>query len=905
MTSTTTIARAFTGTTCRDRLRQVLAAIDDLGGVGPEVLPRLVEDSACTAGHDLHYASLTSGLIREDAAGMLRLSRSGDDWLLDNGRPSPSWRRSIAGGAPPLRDWQDEALRAWCAHARHGVIEAVTGTGKSRVGVEATREALADDYTVVVVVPTVDLVAQWVQTLRQNNVPGVGAVGDGSKASFRTHRVLVGTVQSLYPAPPTRPDGKVLVVADECHRYGAGQWRRVLHPSYRRRLGLTATFERNDDGIKDLLSYFGGGPVFTIGFQRAIADGVVAPYDVKLLGVQLTHQERAEYDEADRTLRDTRLQLLAADFPPDPFGAFLHEVQRAAEDDADPTITEVARRYLKAFSRRIDVTTNAAAKLDVARRLAPVVKRSAGCIVFTRRVDMAEEIAAALVESDVRAEPIHSELTRTQRDERLAALRGGRIKALVAPTILDEGIDVPDIDLAVVMGGSRSRRQMIQRMGRVLRLKADRRKATFIVVYAENTAEDLTLTDGAEGCLDLIVESAGSVVRMDGRDDLRVSALDPPERDASGAPALHVASSPAHVSTHAESTKKPATVEDGQRAILDIDPMTLPMTRRTLRGFTHAHGSEDHEAEIALRRMLADFLEFATMTAWPHQLGAFALCHQGLEVVVTPHHFVQYLSRRNDASTWDDLRDTALPRPVAHPGSEDRTKTADTRVTQRSHRSELPTRRTRPQDGQRSRPTTSPMGSAEMLRQHPTMLLDLLDARSIAVDLPVVTRACAAFGLGDPFTEEALERTREVLAEDLSSHPDVTSVFGRFTVHGRRATWTIRGDAQTVLKMEPRRGGPARSCEGAPPVLRTEETCQPDERPADVEGAVDWVQHDAEVRASVSLGVPPDHAADPGLARDRAPAEDLVERIERLAALRERGLLTDDEFTAAKAKILF
>jgi superfamily II DNA or RNA helicase len=156
----------------------------------------------------------------------------------------------------------------------------------------------------------------------------------------------------------------VLLVADECHRYGAGQWRRILHSLYRRRLGLTATFERNDDGIEVLLTYFGGGSVYTIGFARAIADRVVAPYDVKLLGVRLTRAEQSRYKEADQTVKDCRVQLLAAGFPAEPFGAFMHEVQEAAKDDQDPTITEVARRYLKAFSERIEITACADAKLD-------------------------------------------------------------------------------------------------------------------------------------------------------------------------------------------------------------------------------------------------------------------------------------------------------------------------------------------------------------------------------------------------------------------------------------------------------------------------------------------------------------------------------------------------------------
>ncbi|NHN54824.1 DEAD/DEAH box helicase family protein [Calidifontibacter sp. DB0510] len=441
----------------------------------------------------------------------MQISKVGRDWLLEADKPASDWKDPSTAARYPLREWQGEALNAWSLHGRHGVIEAVTGTGKSRVGIEATREALRDDYNVVIVVPTIDLIAQWVKALKTAGLDSIGTVGDGQRADFGKHSVIVGTIQSLYSLPPTRPDGKVLLVADECHRYGAGQWSRILHTSYRRRLGLTATFERNDDGITLLQNYFGGTPIYRLGFPRAVADGVVARYDVNLLGVRLTDQEREAYDRADEILRDSRQKLTAAGLPEEPFGAFIYKVQEAAKDVTDPAITDLARRYLKAFSDRIDIMTCAQAKLEVIAHLAPQVSQAAGALIFTRRVDMAESLSDRLVSAGVSAAAVHSELTRFQRRERLHALKVGRLKAIVAPTLLDEGIDVPEIDLAIVMGGSKSRRQMIQRMGRVLRLKADRRKATFFVIYAIHTAEDLTETNGDEGCLDLIVESADKV----------------------------------------------------------------------------------------------------------------------------------------------------------------------------------------------------------------------------------------------------------------------------------------------------------------------------------------------------------------------------------------------------------
>jgi len=1017
------LERAFATATCRDRLRYVLQFVDERGQSSSAEVIQAVEDSTCPVEHDLHYAALRP-MLETLVDGSLRLSPSGSDWLLDAGRPSPNWRGSVAQGAPELREWQVEALQAWCAHGRHGVVEAVTGTGKSRVGIEATREALAEDYSVIIMVPTVELVGQWVRALKRNSVPSVGALGDGKRASFATHHVIVGTVQSLYLDPPIRPDGKVLLVADECHRYGAGQWSRALHSSYRRRLGLTATFERNDDGINQLLSYFGGGPVYRIGFQRAIADGVVAHYDVRLLSVPLNPAERRAYDEADRVVRDTRLQLLAAHFPAEPFGAFLHEVQKAAEDDPDPTISDIARRYLKAFSERIDVMTSAQGKLDAARLLAPEINRSRGSILFTRRVEMSEEIAETLVANGVKAAAVHSETGRAMRQDLLTHLKIGRLKALVAPTILDEGLDVPDVDLGVVMGGSRSRRQMIQRMGRVLRLKTDGRKATFIVVYAADTAEDITRTDGAEGCLDLIVESADTVthlVESGGR-------LQPATAEITTRP------SPPAARTVEPSTRLHSQSEAGRSAdqgpetvVREIVATSLPMTSRILDDYQAAHGVDENEAIRDLRQILTDFKHRAKATWWTHTAGAVAMRHQGFELVVTADRFVRYASHRSDALTWPDLRGdssdgqrtvSAAPRPPAmsapgpppaapthfaaqrnpaassaaslvlaptatskapeslvgvdpttvmidsrvvrdarqvlgmqaprHAQAEDRlremlaadlvanptmrpsgrlveiegvtatwTVRGDGRVVHRVRLTSPPAtdNRVRGAVQNASASSTSTPPDVALLERQPELLFDVLEPGGAVIELASMSKAATGLGLVDVEGEEALTAVRQLLAEDLQDRPDITSALGRFTVHGRRATWTLRARDLSVITIDPT----ARQRAAGSHALSTLRQAKPDLRPVDDEPvneapaavvedvrteeagpAAEQVQTPSEPGAR---SAPPTFTPTPTVGSVN-PAVDLVSQIERLAALKERGFLSDDEFAAAKAKLL-
>lgn len=496
-------------------MAQVLTFVDEEGPVVGGAMHRLVEESSCPQDHALAVAALLP-LVRANGDGQYDLNSDGEEWLLEVGRPASDWLDLSPETLPQMRKWQVEALDAWAEHGRHGVVEAVTGTGKSRVGIEAIREGIRHDYSCIVVVPTVELVGQWRDALRRHGVQRVATSADAPRTPLDHCDVLVATVQSLYLSPPSRDDGKVLLVADECHRYGAEQWSKVLHPSYRRRLGLTATFERADDGIDILRDYFGGECVYRIGFGRAMADDVIARYSLDLVPVQLSVTERARYDEAHEAVVDSRAELLDRGLPESPFGEFLAAVQiAAADDEPDYELRDLARRYLSAFSQRLSVMSNARSKMEAARRVAPLIKSSRGALLFTRRVSAAEEITQILVREGVPAAAVHSDLSGAERRDRLADLRAGRLRAVVAPTVLDEGIDVPDVDLGVVLGGSQSRRQMIQRMGRVLRRKNDGRPARFVLVYAAGTVEDVSAHSGEEGCLDLLVRHADSV-REDG-----------------------------------------------------------------------------------------------------------------------------------------------------------------------------------------------------------------------------------------------------------------------------------------------------------------------------------------------------------------------------------------------------
>lgn len=410
-------------------------------------------------------------------------------------RGAPTHARQVAPPAlPPLHAWQVDALRAWHRRGRSGVVEAVTGSGKTMVGVAAALVEVAGRGQVCVIVPTTELLRQWVGVLAPLLPRGVGLglLGDGNGASLGRVDVLVAVVNSARAADlrPRRPGG--LLVADECHRYGSEGNRLALEARFPARLGLSATYARADDGHLTWLDPYFGGTCFWLGYERAIADDVIARVRVALVAVSFSPGEQAEYDELCAVMRATRARLLSRHLvPAEPIGLFLGAVARLARsggsgDDA----AAVARRYLWAMQERRRLLAETPAKAAALARLAPAVRAAERAIVFTQSILGAERAAGVLRDEGVTAAAVHSALDRLARRSVLARYEAGDLKVVTAPQVLDEGVDVPAADLGVILAASRSRRQMIQRMGRVLRRKADGRPARFVVVFVQGTSED-------------------------------------------------------------------------------------------------------------------------------------------------------------------------------------------------------------------------------------------------------------------------------------------------------------------------------------------------------------------------------------------------------------------------------
>ncbi|MFT4905228.1 MAG: superfamily II DNA or RNA helicase [Natronomonas sp.] len=368
-----------------------------------------------------------------------------------------------------LRSYQRDALDAWRDANDRGVIELPTGSGKTVVAIGAMA---ALDTSALVVVPTIDLLEQWRRELSAEfgDSVAIGQLGGGEQ---RVEPITVATYDSAYLRADELGDRFGLLVFDEVHHLGGEGYRDIARlMAAPARLGLTATFER-PDGAHEVIEELVGSVVYRRSADDLAGDHL-ADYDIKRIEVELTPDERERYDDEQGTFTD---YLATSGIQLESGSDYQELVKRSGTDPQ-------AREALLAKQRAREVMMNADRKVGA---LADLLARHRDdrVIVFTAYTDLVYDLAERFL-----IPPITNETGATERREILERFRRGDYSRVVAANVLDEGVDVPDANVAVVLSGSGSEREFTQRLGRILRPKDDGGRALLYEVVTTETAEE-------------------------------------------------------------------------------------------------------------------------------------------------------------------------------------------------------------------------------------------------------------------------------------------------------------------------------------------------------------------------------------------------------------------------------
>ncbi len=395
------------------------------------------------------------------------LNNSGIDFI-DNVLdllPCPELQSSII-----LRDYQQQALEAWILNGRRGVLVLPTGSGKTLIGIKAISLL---NTPAIVVAPTLDLVDQWRHKLKEEFNIEVGVLGGGEQD---IRALTVSTYDSAYIHADKLGNRFGFIIFDEVHHLPAEGYRHIAEmfasPS---RMGLTATYER-EDGLHEELGRLVGGKVFEKRVKE-LAGEHLSPFRLEKIAVNLTEDEKNEYDLnygifADYLRQNNIMLRSAVDFQ-----------KIVIRSGRDPD----ARKALLARNKARDIALNSASKIKKFQELLKK-HRDNKIFIFTEHNKLVHRISGEFLIPAITYRTISKE-----RSDILNRFRSGTYRAVVTSRVLDEGIDVPDADVGIILSGTGSKRAFVQRLGRILRKKDGKEAILYEIISSEtsevNTAE--------------------------------------------------------------------------------------------------------------------------------------------------------------------------------------------------------------------------------------------------------------------------------------------------------------------------------------------------------------------------------------------------------------------------------
>ncbi|HEY4389303.1 MAG TPA: DEAD/DEAH box helicase [Ktedonobacteraceae bacterium] len=380
--------------------------------------------------------------------------------------PALPWQTTLALDARP---YQQAALEKWLAAKNAGVVVLPTGAGKTFVAA-LTVHALG--MWTLAIVPTIDLLQQWRAALAAAlllDASEIGVFGGGEK-TIKPITIMTYDSAALYPRELRH---FALLIFDECHHLPAPTYRLIAESAFTPfRLGLSATPERSDMAHADLLELI-GPEVYRRSPAELVEGRYLAQYQEERVDIALSSEDEQRYMEQRRIYRSFLQRRRIIIRTPEDFQQKL--IFLSARDPE-------ARAAMLAWREARNISMNAPGKYAQIERL---LERHAHdqVILFSEYNFVVDEISRRFC--------LPSITYKTPAEERrtiLERFKSGAYTKLVSGRVLNEGVDVPDCRVAIIVSGNSTKREYIQRLGRVLRPKEG--QAVLYELITTNTTEE-------------------------------------------------------------------------------------------------------------------------------------------------------------------------------------------------------------------------------------------------------------------------------------------------------------------------------------------------------------------------------------------------------------------------------
>ena len=364
-----------------------------------------------------------------------------------------------------LREWQEAAFPLWWERKR-GIVKVVTGGGKTVFAIHCLKKYLEENSnnTIFIVVPSIALLDQWYEGLQLSFQNNEIALNGGGERLDKLSKITISTIDSVKNIIENFDASKTLLIVDECHKIGTEKRGETLTNNWHATLGLSATPERDyDDNFYIIIRKILGDIIFDYDYIDAREDEVIVNFKLLYAYAAMTNSEEAEYKK------------------------FTKSIQRRAATIGGNNMNDYPLKML--IFNRARMVKNSVNRIPFGIELLQKYKRDSW-IVFTENKKQAKEFNTIINKKGYKSAIYNTDLDSNEREENLNNFKNGNLNVLVSCTALDEGFDMPEADGAMILSASSSKRQRIQRMGRVLRITANKKNALIVTVYSSKTEYD-------------------------------------------------------------------------------------------------------------------------------------------------------------------------------------------------------------------------------------------------------------------------------------------------------------------------------------------------------------------------------------------------------------------------------
>ena len=365
-----------------------------------------------------------------------------------------------------LYDWQQRAIEYFFNNDTTAIFEVTTGAGKTYCAIQILKEIWKQDpevKTLIVVPKNVILEDTWFKELYDAGI-SLREIGVYYGNIKEYGKVTITNMQSIHKIALELFD---CIIFDEVHNYGTERLLPYLGREVKYKLGLSATVERMDEAHWDIMKLFNYN-MFRYTPQEALKDGVLNPFNFVNISVDLDDED---FDTYERLTKEITIICQS--------GGGFKRVMRGAGG--------LKFKLMSVLNERKSLVNNYYKKFDVVKMIVDK-HREDKIILFNEYNDTTNKSYWYLLDIGVKACRVHSDVPTEKREENMMGFRTDKYNVMLASRVLDEGYNLPKLDVAIIAAGNSTSKQTIQRMGRVLRKK--NKRSMLYQIYCRGTVEE-------------------------------------------------------------------------------------------------------------------------------------------------------------------------------------------------------------------------------------------------------------------------------------------------------------------------------------------------------------------------------------------------------------------------------